>query len=672
MSDTYTNMKPVKVIDPKVHIVEDRDILVKQGANNVSHKVCNSTTADNSQAEFTCTPPSPDVVISPLVYLKATITGKFKFTYQTSNNGVITTVGFDGRKFFNYGSSDNTFICLRQFPLASCQKTLTIKMNGDSISQNPADYINALGHFNLPEWERAVEMSSSPSQPDQFQKYNDSIPVSQEYEDVINPNTGAYDPITGSLSAGYGNNRNVFADYGQIGYEMPRGAYRPLSLSYDDTTKETIAVYEVIEPLFISPLAATKYNIAGLTQIKNFDVQIVYEQAMRRAFSIDKAGINSIVGTGISDPAPANFLANSVRIDPINGITVNTENNAQKLIFTYYTPQINQEIPKNVIYPLQRLTSYPLLLTGTSDLGRLALPDPNDNYKTTPTFVTVNSNNIILSSIPSKIYVFARISDQTKSAYTPDTYARLSKINVTFNGRDGILSGMSEVQLWRMSVANGSRQSFEQWKYYQGSICCIDVVSDMGVGANQAQGINGNFNLQIQAEMASVSSIKREYTLVVLTDVQGIMTISNGKIIRQDSPISSMDVLNSPEADQVDAENLVNQTGGSFFSGAKNVYNHLKKYKPQAKKAIQVAKAIDPAVEMIAPRAHGAYKTAVSWADKLIGQGYSKAQIKKMIGMGYTEKDFKKMCNGGNIVGGKRAPKRQIRDRMYDDEDYYY
>ena len=75
---------------------------------------------------------------------------------------------------------------------------------------------------------------------------------------------------------------------------------------------------------------------------------------------------------------------------------------------------------------------------------------------------------------------------------------------------------------------------------------------------------------------------------------------------------------------------------------------------------------------MIAPRAHGAYKTAVSWADKLIGQGYSKAQIKKMIGMGYTEKDFKKMCNGGNIVGGKRAPKRQIRDRIYDDEDYYY
>ena len=156
MSDTYTNMKPVKVIDPKVHIVEDRDIIVKQGANNVSHKTCNSTTADNSQAEFTCTPPSPDVVISPLVYLKAEITGRFKFTYQTLDNGVYTTVGFDGRKFFNSDASDNTFICLRQFPLASCQKTLTIKMNGDSISQNPADYINALGHFNLPEWERVI------------------------------------------------------------------------------------------------------------------------------------------------------------------------------------------------------------------------------------------------------------------------------------------------------------------------------------------------------------------------------------------------------------------------------------------------------------------------------------------------------------------------------------
>lgn len=56
MSLSYTNLKPVKHIDPKVHVVEDRDILVKTGANVVSHKVFNSTTADNTQASFTCTP----------------------------------------------------------------------------------------------------------------------------------------------------------------------------------------------------------------------------------------------------------------------------------------------------------------------------------------------------------------------------------------------------------------------------------------------------------------------------------------------------------------------------------------------------------------------------------------------------------------------------------------
>ena len=55
--------------------------------------------------------------------------------------------------------------------------------------------------------------------------------------------------------------------------------------------------------------------------------------------------------------------------------------------------------------------------------------------------------------------------------------------------------------------------------------------------------------------------------------------------------------------------------------------------------------------------------------DKLLGEGYTKAEINKMKRMGYGNKEFQKLLKGrgavgGNMVGGKSLPKAKLQQRL--------
>lgn len=671
MSLSYTNLEAVKMMDPKINIIEDKQYVFKRGPNNVSFNQFTATSATSSNASFTCTPPSPDIVISPLVYMKARV--NVSITGTATDNAGANLTQVDMTPYFpGDGGAATNFICLRQFPLASVMKTLTVKLNGDSVTTNPSDYINALGHFNITELERAYEMSSSPSQPDMYQKYNDMTGL---YEVIGNGNGGAAagppivlaTAVPGTQGSNYGGARSPFADYGQNTNEMPRGSYEVIDVAYDAASGITTATFEIIEPLFISPLSSGKYNIPGLTQIKNCDITMVFDNQMSRIISVDKASL-----TNQSVTVNGNVLTQALRVgEP----TVQLDRDGTSLLFTYFTPQIDQPLPKNIIYPYQELQTFSqedFSLAGGASVS------------------SKQSNNIVLSSIPDKIYVFARERQSTRNAFTTDTYARISKCNIQFNGKDGLLSNASEIDLWRISCSNGLKLSFPQWTKYVGSILCIDPVANLGLSANQAAGLVGNYNFSVRVDLQNLSTVQRDMELVILVDQKGILTISNGKIIRQLSVMSSLDVINKgDEISEVDANSIVNAEGGNFITGAKNVYHNLRKFKNKHQDAINKglnladSETAHELVGMVAPRVGEAYKLGTDWAKHLLGTGaYTNKQIKLMKASGYSNKDFEKLYHAGNVVGsgfdampigrgvvgGRIAPKNKLKNRM---NEYY-
>ena len=415
--NAYTTLKPVKVVDPRVNIQEAKKYLFKQGAKVVTHRTYTSTSSSTSSTSFKCNPPNPDIIISRLVFLTMRVTFNINGRYLNRNNGnAVTNTNLSA---LVSGGQGLNAICPRQFPLASAMNNLKVNINSDSLSVTPKDYIHALGRFNLDDNIRAYEMSSSPSQPDAFQKYADGSNLSS-YP------AGGGAAIAGSQGLNYGTNRSPFANYGDVGYEIPRGSYKPISIAYDNGTGVTQVVYEFTEPIFISPLSGGSSNLMGLSQVSTMDIDISWDSSkLSRMLSIDQSLINTIAQDAI--PVGGNNVENSRYIDSI-GVDI-SQTALQKVSFIYFTPQIGRPRPESLVYDYHDLYVY------RKNLGALAAGAPEQKFQ---------SDNMSLSNIPSKVYIFAKLREADESFYTSDNFARITKIDINFNGVSGVLSSANE------------------------------------------------------------------------------------------------------------------------------------------------------------------------------------------------------------------------------------
>ena len=109
-----------------------------------------------------------------------------------------------------------------------------------------------------------------------------------------------------------------------------------------------------------------------------------------------------------------------------------------------------------------------------------------------------------LSSIPSRIYIYAKLRDDQQTLYTSDTFARISRISINFNGVSGILASSQEWELWRMSSDAGMKLSYNQWKEYTGSVLCIQPGKNLGLGPNQCVGLLGTYDFSYEIDIQNI------------------------------------------------------------------------------------------------------------------------------------------------------------------------
>jgi hypothetical protein len=631
MSLAFEKLKPVKVPDPRVALKTPKEYLFKQGGNVVTYKTLNANSIDNNSANFKCTPPNPNIIVSSLVYLEIDCTAN---AFCATRANPPAAVNGSASYFYNSTGTQQQ-ICPRQFPISSVLKTVSLKINTDTTTVPLNDYIHALARFYADDEMRAYEMASCPCMPDMYQNYGD---------EKAYINGGA---VTGLL---LGDARSPFSKFGYNTNEQSRGAYLPTSVRYDNPT--TIATYTFIEPLFVSPLSCGNYNQRGLSQIQTFDVDLTFDSNLGRMWST------------IATADATSFNSRFYNPNATESWAINGQINDGRIHFIYITPQITYQLPDVLIYDYHQFDRFSKIYIN----GNSAAPGIGGYSVSTPWVVPASgqiqviSDNVQLSCIPNKIYIYARLSNDLRGPETTDTFYRIERVNIDFNGVSGILNSASSADLWRMSCDNGLRMGFDEWYYYSGGVLCIDPSKNMGLGSQQAAAMNGTYNFSYSVDLVNLNTLPQwKLTVYTVIDYAGIITLSNQQLVKQIGIVTPRDVLDSDEVKEGDASEIEKLSGSSMMTGIKSLYSNVrnvaKKAAPYIEKALPV---VDKAADYL--QEHPKLKTAIKTGVKglaavtplLLAAGYSHKDIQRMHAQGYRKKDFMALVNkrGGVAVGG--------------------
>lgn len=423
---------------------------------------------------------------------------------------------------------------LAPFPLHQLINVMTAQINNNSVSLNVRDVLPALLRFQDPR-ELARYNGTCPTAVDTYQKYSDAVGASNNV-------LGAFQNVS---------DNSIY----------PRGSWVLDSITGnaigDGTARTTIVTFTCAEPLLISPFLSCnpKSNSQGIYGVQNMNFQ----------FSMGDA-------TRVWRHASAHPKT----------VTVTSYANS-KLLFNFLSPHPSQLLQSRNIVPY---AEFPRYLTAIANAG------------TTNTSASFSSSTIQLNVIPDKLIIFIRKSGALLNSDT-DSFFTLSDANpvsISFNNVSGILSSASIQDLYRMSVENGSNQSFLEFtgfanladpttggpnkKPLSGSLLVLEFGKDIPLQEQYyAAGSLGSFSLQVtlNAFNQGAATIGAQ-ELVIITMNSGVMALERGSASVYTGLLTKKDVLEVVTQTpyfRADAERLV---GGGFMDSLKSVVGKVLPY----------------------------------------------------------------------------------------------
>ncbi len=536
MSLNPTKLDVVQVRDPRTILTNKREFAVLKSGSQTTWKQYTSTSVSQSSIQFSCPPPSGSVIMDRKVYF--TLGARLTFTGIPPIGQAILQPGRDAP---------------RAFPLSGSIDTWQISINNESVSINLADIIHPLMHYNTGQDVKSLDYSLTPSTLDQSQQYSDL----------------------------FGTTRNPLGGYGDSNDHdcMGRGGF-PYVVVQNPT--QTIvgtlltAIVDIVvcEPIFLSPFYFGRGNASGFYNVISNDYNITFlggSYAANRWWSHDSnGGTNNITSLTLA------FSSLLTGVTP----AFSYQNAQPVLLFQYITPQETQMLSPNmsISYPYFDIQRYP------TDYGSNVNPGVN---------ITMNSNNLQLSSIPRRIYIYVRQrnSDLFNSCTNTDTYFQINNVSIQFLNKNGLLSSASSQQLYEMSVENGCNLSWSQW-YGQGlgkvgiptptnlqingigSVLMLNLPSNIGLDVLDAPGKLLQIMFQVTISCTNLSSSPISPTLYVVPVLDGTFTIDRlGQCSRSIGVITSQDVLDSQSSPTMTYQDVEQVGGGNFLDGLKNFFS---------------------------------------------------------------------------------------------------
>ena len=422
--------------DSKLGITDELVYAVKSGASNYTLQQYQAITATASNMVFNCQIPSESIVINREILLQSTVSINLAISGVPNNQTA-----------FSYGATD----AFQAFPLAKLMTTLTATINNCNVSVNLHDVIDPLLRLNDSR-ELYRFNSMTPTLPDQaYQQY----------------------------SAGVGATNNPLANYSTGSYDVdqvPRGAFPASVRVYrytnaggadpvDNSTLSTAAAGErwvvcitatFTEPLFLSPIIFGDpcYNMQGFSGINTMNFVANIDSTCKRVFSTANnwvtaisLGCPAITGGGAFPAVPA-FVGT-------------------RLLFNFLSTQPSDLVPVRNVLPYQEFPRYLSLSTNNPAIVNGAS-------------ASISSQNIQLNQIPDYFLIYARIPMSAQTIKNSASFLPINQISCNFNNASGLLASATPQDLWRISIANGSTQS---WLEFSGLASGVSLVANTGTGS---------------------------------------------------------------------------------------------------------------------------------------------------------------------------------------------
>jgi hypothetical protein len=456
----------------------------------------------------------------------------------------------------------------RFMPLTQCTTSESITINNDTLTQAPLrQYWPELMRYHNEFDNRFGQLSLCPSMQDQNQTYE------QGAQGVRNP----------------------LALYNDNSYENTRGGFVGYEVLSNGPTSATLRI-TTTEPILISPLVAGKMSnfTGGLSGIQNMSYTATLGDLRRVMSLVADQGAPGVIDIQSS------------------GISVNLS--SASLLFNYLTPDPLNPVPRNSVNSYFSIVSYP---TRTS-----ALIAPGNE-------VSITMQSVQVTSIPRRIYVFARRDDSEQTAFTADSGLGLPQtgnpLTVTWNNNQ-FCSQMTTQDIYNTSVKNSCNLSYSQFTRDVSSVICLDLGIDIGLMSDEAPGTLGNYQLGLTCRFKNnhpTESIAP--TLYVVVVYEGTFNVNDGNCSHMIGVLSREDVLNSQQVPGITYQKAQDVFGGSFFSKLRDAFRSAHDYAKRHKLVSKGLKLIPD------PRAQVASRVAASMGYGMSGGSLTNSDIKNRI-----------------------------------------
>ena len=610
MSLSYQPLKPVLVRDPRTILENERDYAVLKCGSQTTWKQWTSTSVSTNTINFSCPPPSGSVIVSRTVYLYVPV--RLSFTGTPPNGQTLLNVNRDAPRFL---------------PLSGSLDTIQASINNQTMTFNCADVIHALMHYNTDRDLKEGNYSLSPSATDQAQVYN------QLFGFIRNP------------LQGYGDcNENSVQGRGGFPFWIVQN---PISNGVNPVTAYVDVAF--CEPIYMSPFHWGKHEASGFYNVTSMDFTFNWLQnAQNRMWSHDNvlsAGANNITsgsfqfgGQNIVGPAFTTFPGGQ---QPL-------------LLIQYISPQETQ-----ILSPQMPIT-YPYF-----DVQRYIT---DNQVSVAPAASQIfTSNNIQLSSIPRRVYIYLRERNQDlyNNVSATDTYFQIQNINLQFMNKSGLLASATMMDLYKMSKKNHCNMSWTQWSggpvqqpgafFPQqimigtiGSVLCIEFASDIGLDSLDAPGKLSQSTFQITLTAKNMSERSIVPSLYVVPISEGTFTIAGlGSSMTNIGVLSSKDILDCESKPWIDYNDIEHVNGGDFLSGLKSFGSKINDFLKKHKVISSVLRSPLGSLADVALSGLAGFPVPASRPLAAIASHY-----------GYGEGE------GGVVVGGRRLPRHRLQKRL--------
>jgi len=507
MSDFQTTL----IVDSTIHdVTPDLEYGVKSGASSTTYQSFPASSPSNSSVTFSVQVPSENIIVGRDVLL----TTGLSFTVNIGA-GVAS-----GSSAFNYGLTD----ALQAFPFASILSTAQATINNTTVSISLQDVLPSLlcmtdkhdlMHYN----------GMTPNYPDRnFAYYADQ--------------------------AGVATNSNVLGSILNASYdtaELPRGCHpcaiqidryvsgtytdhSPISTSSTTNTWKVSVQTVVTEPIFLSPFIFGKpsHNCQGLLGVNNMSLSFNIDSTLKRLWSATPKGTSTITispgvapNGGTSNP---NLFTNTVQVGLVSQPSTPT------LLLKFLSSQASQKLASKNVVPYM---DYPRFITGSANTSSITAGSSS----------SVISSNVQLNQIPDLIIINVRKPMADQDATDTSGFLKINNISINLNNQSGLLSSATAYDLWRMSVRNGSQQSWTEFSgmananvtagtgsIYSmiGSLLVIDPCYDLSLPDYLSSGSAGQYNLQFTVGVSNQYAETFAPEMVTICCNSGIMVTNQG------------------------------------------------------------------------------------------------------------------------------------------------